>query len=50
LYKGWYKDGTLHYEANLKDGEYNGLWKEWDEDGVLILSENYKNGKLMEEL
>jgi len=40
-----YPNGTLHYEAEYRDGKKNGVLRNWDSDGRLLFSEKYINGE-----
>ena len=40
-----YEDGQLKYEANFKDGKWDGLYQQWYENGQLEYEGNWKNGE-----
>ena len=44
IHIGYWEDGSLAFEYNLKDDEYNGSLKEWNRNGQIIKSFNYVNG------
>ena len=44
IHIGYWEDGSLAFEYNLKDDEYNGSLKEWNRKGQIIKSFNYVNG------
>tara|TARA_B100001057_G_C22360216_1_gene760571 strand:+ start:359 stop:643 length:285 start_codon:yes stop_codon:yes gene_type:complete len=43
--KGYYENGQLRWEGNIKDGKIEGLWKWYYENGQLQCEGNYKDGK-----
>ena len=45
IHKGYWSNGSLAFEYNLKNDEYHGLYRSWNIDGTLIQRRNYKNGK-----
>ncbi|WP_245585073.1 toxin-antitoxin system YwqK family antitoxin [Psychroserpens burtonensis] len=44
LYKKWFPDGTLSFEANYNNGLQEGTAKSWWKDGKLRSEANYNNG------
>ncbi len=44
LYRKWFKDGTLSFEANYDNGLQHGIAKSWWKNGNLRSEANYNNG------
>ncbi|OGW69650.1 MAG: hypothetical protein A2036_01715 [Omnitrophica bacterium GWA2_50_21] len=42
---GYHKNGFLHFNYPLKNGEFHGICQAWSETGVLLVEEEYFEGK-----
>ncbi len=44
--KSYFSNGKVHQQANLKDGQYDGVVTEWDETGRKVAEAHFTEGKL----
>jgi antitoxin component YwqK of YwqJK toxin-antitoxin module len=46
LTKGFYEDGSIHYEINFKNNKQDGVCHVWNEEGEYIQFSKYEDGEL----